>query len=166
MSRHSPYEIVLTHQQRVTSEQTARALTPHRDVVRAKIVLFAADGWDNKDIAARLDTSPQVVHKWRKRFYEEGIQGLEDRPRTGRPLVFSPSTVIQVKALACELPRRQPGPAVALELLGTGPRGRHPRSSRPHLTDHGVAVAGRGRDPPMVRTLADLPPRPRLRRQG
>jgi hypothetical protein len=40
-------------------EQTARTQTaPHRDVMRAKIVLFAADGWENKDIAAAGHQSP------------------------------------------------------------------------------------------------------------
>lgn len=105
MTRPSPYQIVLTREQRRALEQTARTqAAAHRDVVRAKIVLFAADGWENKDIAARLDTSPQTVHRWRKRFYEEGLDGLEDRSRAGRPPVFPPSTVIAVKALACELP--------------------------------------------------------------
>lgn len=91
MSRQSPYQIVLTHEQRRALEQTARTQTAaHRDVVRAKIVLLAAEGRDNTDIAARLDTSPQTVHRWRKRFYDQGLDGLEDRSRTGRPPVFSP----------------------------------------------------------------------------
>ena len=59
-------------------------------VVRAKIVLLAAEGMANVEIAARLDTSPQVVHRWRKRFFEQRLKGLEDAPRSGRPRVFSP----------------------------------------------------------------------------
>ena len=58
---------------------------PHRDVVRAKIVLLAADGLSNEEIAARLDTPRQIVSKWRKRFYEQRLTGLQDRPRSGRP---------------------------------------------------------------------------------
>jgi len=54
-------------------------------------VLMAADGWENTVIAARLDIRPQVVSLWRKRFYQEGLDGLKDRPRTGRPRVFPPS---------------------------------------------------------------------------
>ena len=58
--------------------------------MRAKIVLMAAGGLDNDEIAARLDTSRVIVSKWRKRFFEEGIPGLEERPRGGRPRVFPP----------------------------------------------------------------------------
>jgi transposase len=63
---------------------------PYRDVVRARIVLMAADGYDSDEIASRLDTRREVVSKWRKRFFEQGLPGLEERPRGGRPPVFSP----------------------------------------------------------------------------
>ena len=91
MATRSPYWIELSEAQRTTLEGMARAYTaPYREVLRAKIILLAAAGVPNKEIAARLDTSPQVVHKWRKRFFEEGLPGLEDRPRSGRPPLFSP----------------------------------------------------------------------------
>jgi len=63
---------------------------PYREVVRAKIVLMAAAGLDNDEIAARLDMRREIVSKWRKRFFEEGLAGLEERPRGGRPPVFPP----------------------------------------------------------------------------
>jgi len=50
-------------------------------VIRAKIVLLAADGWRNDQIAARLDTPRHIVGKWRKRFFERGFDGLLDLPR-------------------------------------------------------------------------------------
>jgi transposase-like protein len=53
-------------------------------VTRAKIVLLAAAGWENTAIAGRLDVAVQLVSKWRKRFSEEGLPGLEDRPRAQR----------------------------------------------------------------------------------
>jgi transposase len=56
---------------------------PYRDVVRAKIVLMAAQGYDNDQIAQRLDTRREIVSKWRKRFFEQGLAGLEERPRGG-----------------------------------------------------------------------------------
>jgi transposase len=84
--------IELSAQDRAVLEQRARSYTAaHHQVVRAKIVLMAADGWENTQIAARLDTRPQIVSMWRKRFYHEGLDGLKDRPRTGRPRAFSPS---------------------------------------------------------------------------
>jgi transposase len=63
---------------------------PYREVVRAQLVLLAAEGVDNDEIAARLNTRREVVSKWRKRFFEEGLAGLEERPRQGRPVRFSP----------------------------------------------------------------------------
>ena len=59
-------------------------------MIRARIVLMAACGMDNDQIALRLNTSRDVVSMWRKRFFEEGLQGLEERPRHGRPGVFPP----------------------------------------------------------------------------
>lgn len=58
--------------------------------MRAKMIIMAAQGLDNDEIAARLDTSRVIVSKWRKRFFEEGLSGLEERPRGGRPRVFPP----------------------------------------------------------------------------
>ena len=72
-------------------EAVARKYTsPYRDVIRAKIVLYAAQGLGNDEIAHRLDTPRQVVSKWRKRFFELGMAGLEELPRQGRPSVFPP----------------------------------------------------------------------------
>jgi transposase len=89
--RKSPYVIELSRQERDVLEAQARRYTlPYRDVVRAKIVLMAADGLDNDEIAARLDTRREVVSKWRKRFYADRLAGLEERPRRGRPATFLP----------------------------------------------------------------------------
>ena len=91
MTRKSPYVLELTADQRRELEARARRYTsPYRDVVRAKIVLMAAQGLDNDEIAARLDTNRVIVSKWRKRFFEQGLPGLEERPRGGRPRVFPP----------------------------------------------------------------------------
>ena len=64
--------------------------SPYREVVRARIVLYAAEGLSNDQIAARLDTPRQIVSKWRKRFFEQRLAGLEERERRGRPTRFSP----------------------------------------------------------------------------
>ncbi len=91
MPRKSPYVLALTAEQRRELETRARKYTlPYCDVVRAKIVLMAAEGLDNDEIAARLDTRREIVSKWRKRFFEQGLAGLEERPRGGRPPVFPP----------------------------------------------------------------------------
>ncbi len=90
MPRESPFAIVLSKEERVALEAQARQYTsPYCDVVRAKIVLLAAEGLSNDMIAARLDTPRQIVSKWRKRF-ALGLPGLESQPRGGRPARFSP----------------------------------------------------------------------------
>ncbi len=58
---------------------------PHGLVTRAKIVLWAADGLTNSAIAQKVDLSAISVGKWRKRFLEQGLQGLHDEMRPGRP---------------------------------------------------------------------------------
>jgi Homeodomain-like domain len=89
--RHSPYVIELTADERAGLEARARKYTsPYRDVIRAKIVLLAAEGLGNDLIAARLDTPRQIVSKWRHRFFEDRMPGLEEEPRGGRTARFSP----------------------------------------------------------------------------
>lgn len=92
MPRESPYCIQLARDERRILETRSRQYTlPYRAVIRARIVLLAAQGLENSVIGARLDLPRPVVSKWRKRFFEERLAGLEERPRTGRPAVFPPS---------------------------------------------------------------------------
>ena len=91
VSSRSPFEIVLTKQERAFLEHLARQGTAsYRNVVRARIILFAAAGLDNAAIGAHLCTPRDRVSRWRKRFFEQRLAGLEDRQRTGRPVRFSP----------------------------------------------------------------------------
>jgi Winged helix-turn helix len=91
MPRHSPYDIDLSAEERSNLTLRARAYTsPYCEVLRAKIVLLAAEGLRNDEIAVRLDTPRQVVSKWRKRFYDQRLAGLGDLPRGGRPPGFPP----------------------------------------------------------------------------
>ena len=111
MSRCSPFVIVLSDADRKVLEERARAYTlPHAEVVRAKIVLLAADGVANTVIAERLDVHVDVVSRWRKRFCEKGIDGLADRKRSGRPRVFAAEVVAEVKAMACAPPSEREVP--------------------------------------------------------
>ena len=89
--RKSPYVITLSAQERDELESRARRYTsPYRDVIRAKIVLLAAQDVGNEVIAARLDTPRQIVSKWRHRFFLERLAGLDEQPRGGRPARFPP----------------------------------------------------------------------------
>ena len=91
MPRKSPFCIELSVEEKSHLETVARKYTsPYIDVVRAKIVLYAAQGLENEEIAARLDTPRQIVSKWRKRFFERRFEGLAEGHRSGRPPLFSP----------------------------------------------------------------------------
>jgi hypothetical protein len=91
MPRESPYSIELTNTEKLQLEAQARKYTsPYYMVLRARMVLLAAQGLPNDQIAARLSVPRQIVSKWRKRFFEERLGGLGDEPRTGRPPGFPP----------------------------------------------------------------------------
>ena len=92
MSRRSPYVIELTPDERAELERRVRRQTASsREVFRARIVLLAATGLRNDEIAVRLDTVRETASKWRGRFFLQRLAGLVDRPRSGRPRVFPPS---------------------------------------------------------------------------
>jgi transposase len=105
MALASPYQVVLSAAERRTLTARARSgRTAHRDVLRARIVLAAAGGTANAQIARWLGVCEDTVRKWRHRFVDQRLAGLKDRPRPGRTRTFSPVAEAEVKALACELP--------------------------------------------------------------
>jgi len=91
MPRRSPYAITLTDEEQRTLQQITRKYTsPYCQVTRAKVVLLAARGLQNIEIGRRLDLPRQIVSKWRQRFCRQRLDGLQSRPRRGRPSSFSP----------------------------------------------------------------------------
>jgi Winged helix-turn helix len=89
----SPYNIVLTRQEREELERRANKYTlPYFMVARAKMILFAQQGLSNDEIADGLSTRREIVSRWRKRFFKKRLAGLEDSERPGRPRVFPPRT--------------------------------------------------------------------------
>lgn len=87
----TPYRIELSEDERLALRERARSSNaPYRQVVRARIVLYAADGMESANIATRLDCTRSFVSRVRKRFFEERLNALEERPRSGRPPRFSP----------------------------------------------------------------------------
>jgi len=94
-----------TTKRRRKLEQIIRAgSSPQRLVLRARIVLAAAAGTANAQIARDLNCSVAVVRTWRARFAVRGIPGLFDKPRPGRPEVHGPSARLAVIAVATSVP--------------------------------------------------------------
>jgi len=91
MPRKSPFLIELSADEFAELNRRATRYTlPYCEVVRAKMILMAANGMDNDAIAARLYTRREVVSQWRQRFFRDRLAGLEERARPGRPRVFPP----------------------------------------------------------------------------
>lgn len=84
--------VVLSAEQQEILESRARARSaPARSVERARIVLLAAAGLQDKQIAAKLKIVPEKAARWRNRFLDEGLAALEkDAPRPGRPSTITP----------------------------------------------------------------------------
>ena len=61
-----------------------------RLVFHAQILLYCADGLPHRQIKRQLHSSVDTVVRWRDRYKQEGLDGLQDRPRSGRPPTFSP----------------------------------------------------------------------------
>jgi transposase len=81
----------LSLQEKQVLESRVRKYTlPYYVVLRARMILLAAEGWSNDEIAISLSVGRDVVSLWRKRFFQQGLSGLEERPRPGRPRVFPP----------------------------------------------------------------------------
>ncbi len=89
--RISRHQIELSEDERVELERRAATVTlAFRVVQRARIVLYAAEGMQDIEIAARLDCSPDSVARRRRRFCAERLDGLQDQARSGRPRRFPP----------------------------------------------------------------------------
>ncbi|MCA1699311.1 MAG: IS630 family transposase [Actinobacteria bacterium] len=78
--------------------------SPQQAVTRARVVLRAAAGATNREIAREVGLSELAVGRWRTKFGREGLAGLADRPRTGRPRSIDDATVQQVIAKTLEPP--------------------------------------------------------------
>jgi hypothetical protein len=93
-----PPDVNLNDEQRQQLEKLVRAgSTPQSLVFRARLVLRAAesDHPTNLEIAAEFGCDRQTVAHWRRRFLEQGIGGLQDLPRPGRPRTFSPTGPVE-----------------------------------------------------------------------
>lgn len=116
-----PHTLRCSEPDRKTLEEWARSRTQEaRLVERAKMILQCVQGHSVSDIARRLRVRPNTVIDWRRRFDREGVIGLADRPRPGKPRQYGADFRKQVLAvLEAPPPTGQAvwdGPAVARHL--------------------------------------------------
>jgi len=120
--------IELTDLMRAELRRLVRAPTTAQSLVsRARIVLLAADGHTNAAIGELTGVCTDTARKWRARFAHNGMEGLDDARRSGRPPRFTPVQVARVKALACQLPAqsglplsRWSAPDLAQQMIDAG----------------------------------------------
>jgi len=97
--------IVLSDRRRARLEAlVGKQTAPQRVVLRAKIVLAAWRGESNAQIARTLGISPDTVRTWRRRFRAQGMPGLSDRPRPGRPPVYDLDVHLGIVATVTSAP--------------------------------------------------------------
>src|ERR1022692_3717620 len=104
--------VVLSAEQREMLESRARARSAAaRSVERARIVLLAAAGMQDKQIAAKLRIMPEKAARWRNRFLDGGLAALDkDAPRPGRPSTITPAKIQEVvRKTTQEKPRPHTG---------------------------------------------------------
>jgi len=95
--RPKTFEIQLSEAERKSLSESSRSRSlPHSFVRRAEIVLLSADGMSNSAIAARFGLTVPSIAYWRKRFRTDGIAGLYDQPRSGRPRTHDEDTLAKL----------------------------------------------------------------------
>jgi transposase len=101
------YRLPISKKAKSELEKVRHTRTANASAVqRAEMILFAAEGVSNVEIARRLRCRPHVVGKWRMRFAAEGVAGLEDRPRSGRPVTQTEKDIKKVVMTACGVPHK------------------------------------------------------------
>jgi transposase len=89
-----------------TIDRLARSRTaPARTVERARIVLLSRYGDSVEEIEQTLGVCPATVRLWLNRFNRQGVAGLTDRPRSGRPALYTPEQVGEVVATSLTDPQ-------------------------------------------------------------
>jgi transposase len=96
----------LTPEELKQIERLAHSRTaPARRVERAQILCSASQGTGVPAIAQQLSLDERTVRLWLKRFNDQGLAGLEDRPRSGRPVTYAPAVVGEILTTALTDPR-------------------------------------------------------------
>jgi transposase len=100
-----PPKVTLLNEEREALEAMSRARSlPAREVMRARIVLKSAQGLSAPQIATQLECDVNSVRQWRSRFLARRLEGLAERPRSGRPAQFVGEREAQVLAQTLEAP--------------------------------------------------------------
>lgn len=99
----TPQTFTITKKDRQDLKRWLRSTTlPQGQVTRAKIILSLSEGMTPTEVGKAQHVSAKTVHRWRNRYLEDGVEGLIDKPRSGRPSVIDEKTVKKVLKLTTE----------------------------------------------------------------
>ncbi|MXZ97752.1 MAG: helix-turn-helix domain containing protein [Acidimicrobiaceae bacterium] len=121
----------------VLEARAVASTTPRRDWQRARIVLLASEGLSSRVIGEAVGLNRNTVDVWRRRYAAEGLAGLDDRPRPGRPRVYGPSERL---ALVRMITTRPPE-AGQLGRRRLKARMSMPEAGRILRDEHGIAIS-------------------------
>ena len=91
------------HQELITRSRSQRL--DYRFVLRAKIILLCAENKTYDEIASTLNIGRAAVAKWKMRFLSNGLDGLKDLPRSGKPRIYTEADRVRVVQKACSKPQ-------------------------------------------------------------
>ena len=98
----TPVLIELSEDERAQLERWSRRHTSAQALaLRSRVVLLAAEGFNNTEIAERLGVYRPMVRKWRGRFAEHRLDGLSDEPRPGKPRKITDEQILESIATYC-----------------------------------------------------------------
>lgn len=132
---------------------------PYRKVQRARLVLAAAVGKTNQEISREAGLSRLSVGMWRRRFISEGLSGLEDRPRPGKPPLYSQADRLRVIETACnQKPEAESQWSVRTlaKATGVGRDTVHQILRKADLKPHQVASFSSSPDPDFAAKVVDV----------
>jgi transposase len=104
MSKNAPVVCLSVDDELFLRKVVAVHTSSQRDVLRANIVLLSSEGLRNYEVANLLGVSCNTVSKWRNRYREMGLQGLEDSPRIGTPPTYTEEDILEIVKAACATP--------------------------------------------------------------
>ena len=152
--------VTVSEEERKALESVAKSRTAsYRKVQRARLVLLAAEGMANTAIAREVGLSRAMVVQWRQRFRVERLDGLEDRPRPGKPRQYTDADRLRVVEMACtQKPKAETHWSVRTLARATGV-GRdtvHRILRQADLKPHRVGTFSRSPDPDFAAKVVDV----------
>lgn len=152
--------MVLAEEEGRALEELANSRTAaYRAVQRARLILLAAAGKTNTDIAKEVGLSRAMVVQWRQRFVRQRLAGLTDQPRPGRPRVYTDADRLRVVETACtKTPPGETHWSVRSLAKATGVKrdAVHQILRQNRLKPHRVGTFSRSPDPDFVAKVIDV----------